>query len=291
MGDAQIAQWAGKQLQQPQAAPFFLGVGFYRPHIPLFAPSKYFEPFMVSSIVLPASPADDLDDISAVARRLAIEPDTAGRHSTVARYEQWEEAVAAYLACVHFVDAQIGQVLDALDAGPHAGNTIVILWGDHGWHLGEKQHWGKLTGWERATRVPLVIVPPKRSASELGAGRNCAEPVSLIDLYPTLIELCGLGPRPGLDGISLVPQLRNPESLSDRAIVTTIDGETFSVRDSRWRYIRYRDGSEELYDHQADAAEHHNLSADSQHLATKQRLARSLPANPVKPIPGGRRGE
>lgn len=285
MGDAQIAQWADKQLRKPQPAPFFLGVGFYRPHIPLFAPSKYFEPFAVNAVVLPGAPADDLDDLSAIAQAVAIEPVTAGRHATVVRYNQWEEAVAAYLACVHFVDAQIGKLLDALDAGPHADNTVVIMWGDHGWHLGEKQHWGKSTGWERATRVPLVIAPAKRSAAEFAPGSSCAEAASLIDLYPTLIELCGLGPRSDLDGTSLVAQLRNPKSSTNRAVVTTFESRHFSIRDGRWRYIRYSDGSEELYDHQVDAAERDNLAGNPQHLATKQRLASWLPANPVKPSP------
>jgi len=283
MGDAQIARWAVKQLQQPQPAPFFMGVGFYRPHIPLFAPSRYFKLFSVNSIRLPTAPADDLDDLSAIARAVALDPVTAGRHATVVRHGQWEEAVAAYLACVHFVDAQLGIVLDALDAGPHADNTVVVLWGDHGWHLGEKQHWGKSTGWERATRVPLVIAPAKRSAGEFAAGGRCAEPVSLIDLYPTLIDACGLGPQPGLDGTSLVPQLRNPQSESNRAVVATFEGKHFSVRDRRWRYIHYSEGSEELYDHQVDAAERQNIAAEPQHRETKQRLTSWLPANPVEP--------
>jgi arylsulfatase A-like enzyme len=287
MGDVLVADWAAQRLQQAQA-PFFLGVGFYRPHIPLFAPRKYFEAFPPGSISLPAAPADDLDDLSAIARRIAIEADTAGRHDTVMQHGQWEEAVAAYLACVHFVDAQIGKLLDALDRGPHAANTVIVLWGDHGWHLGEKQHWGKSTGWERATRVPLLIAPAKQSAGEFAVGGSCAGAVSLIDLYPTLIELCGLPARPGLDGTSLVTQLRNPQTPSARAVVTTFYAEHFSVRDSRWRYIRYNDGSEELYDHQTDEAERKNLAADRQHAATKQRLAQSLPANPVKPAPASR---
>ncbi len=130
------------------------GVGFYRPHIPLFAPAKYFEPFPAASIRLPVTRDDDLDDLGATARNIAVDPVTAGSHATVLKYHQWKPAVAAYLACVHFVDAQIGRILDALDAGPHRDNTIIVLWGDHGWHLGEKQHWGKWTGWERAARVP-----------------------------------------------------------------------------------------------------------------------------------------
>ena len=144
-----------------------------------------------------------------------MEADTAGLHATVVKHEQWKAAVAAYLACVTFVDAQIGKLLDALDAGPHADNTLVVLMSDHGWHLGEKQHWGKWTGWERATRVPLIIAPPRRSAADLPAG-VCREPVGLIDVYPTLVELCRLPAVAGLDGASLVPLMRNPQTATQR---------------------------------------------------------------------------
>ncbi len=130
----------------------------------------------------------------------------------------------AYLACVSFVDAQVGRLLDALDAGPNAGNTIVVLWGDHGWHLGEKQHWGKWTGWQRSTRVPLIIAPAVDSG-----GTRCAEPVSLLDLYPTLIGLCSLAPRDGLSGRSLAPLLKDPSQTTDRAVLTTFGRDNYSV--------------------------------------------------------------
>lgn len=287
MGDSAIADWASQRLRGPQSSPMFLGVGFYRPHIPLFAPRKYFAGYPVDSIALPPSPANDLDDLSELGRKTALEADTAGRHATVVKHEQWKAAVAAYLACVTFVDAQVGKLLDALDAGPHADNTLVVLMSDHGWHLGEKQHWGKWTGWERATRVPLIIAPPRNSAFELAAG-VCREPVGLIDVYPTLIELCRLPAVAGLDGTSLVPSMRNPQATTERQIITTFDAENYSVRDNRWRWIRYRDGSEELYDHQSDPRELNNLAREPSLSAVKSRMARALPRDAVKPQAGGK---
>jgi arylsulfatase A-like enzyme len=289
MGETQIADWAIKQIQTVGGAlrpdnsapqPFFLAVGFYRPHIPLFAPAKYFAPFPVNAMQLPPSLAADLDDVGATGRGIALDPMTAGTHAIVLKHDQWKPAIAAYLACVHFVDAQIGRILDALDASPARENTIIMLWGDHGWHLGEKQHWGKWTGWERAIRVPLAIVPPARDRAKFATGQTSRQPVSLLDLYPTLLDLCGFHPHMSetLDGRSLVPLLRDPNRVTGRAVVTTFYGEHFSVRDERWRYLRYADGTEELYDHRADPNEWRNVAGDPAHLAVKARLAREIPA-------------
>jgi arylsulfatase A-like enzyme len=282
MGDAKIADWAAERLRRRHEQPFFLAVGFYRPHIPLFAPRRYFDLYPTESVVLPPTRKDDLGDLSATARRLALEPVTAGTHATVVRHNQWKQAVAAYLACVSFVDAQVGRLLDALERGPHADHTVIVFWGDHGWHLGEKQHWGKWTGWERATRVPLVIVPAKVGPERFPAGAVCRQPVGLIDLYPTLLDLCALPAKPDLDGASLVPQLRDPAA-STRPALTTFGPGNHAVRDDRWRLIRYADGSEELYDHDQDPHEWQNLAADRRFASVRDRLAKSLP--PVKVLP------
>lgn len=279
MGDSQVADWAGKHLRTTMEAPFFLGVGFYRPHIPLFAPAIYFEPFSGDHVALPLHFSGDLQDLGPVARRIALDPVTAGSHPHVMKYNQWKAAVSAYLACIYFVDTLVGKVLDALDAGPHRDNTLIVLWGDHGWHLGEKDHWGKSTGWERSTRVPLVIVPAARDRALFAAGQSSAQPVSLIDLYPTLLELCSLpAPASPLDGTSLVPLLRDPAAKTGRAVITTFYSEHFSVRDEQWRYIRYADGSEELYDHSNDPNEWHNLAATPSLAVHKIRLAQMIPA-------------
>jgi arylsulfatase A-like enzyme len=278
MGDGQIADWAVQRLGRTHQQPFFLAVGFYRPHIPLFAPKKYFDLFASVDIQLPPFKADDLDDLSPTARRVALEAETAGAHATVVKHNQWPDAVRAYLACIAFVDEQVGKLLDALEAGPIANNTVIVLWGDHGWHLGEKQHWGKWTAWQRATRVPLMVAPPREpTASSFPVGSKCAQPVSLLDLYPTLTDLCGLPPREGLSGRSLVPLMREPELSTGRAVLTTIGQGNYSVMETGWHYIRYADGSEELYDLAADPNEWTNLGPDAKHQATKERLARQLP--------------
>jgi arylsulfatase A-like enzyme len=267
-----------------------LCVGYYRPHIPLWAPKRYFDLYPVASTTLPKVLDRDLEDLSPAGRRWALEPDTAGAHKTVVEHGQWQAAVAAYLACVSFVDAQIGRLLEALDQSPLANNTMVVLWGDHGWHLGEKEHWGKWTGWERATRVPLVIVPPRDSAAEFKVGGSCDSPVGLIDLYPTLIDLCGLPAKSDLDGRSLKPQLKEP-STATRSVVTTFDYQNYSVRSDRWRLIRYQDGSEELYDHQADPHEWHNLAGAAEHQAVLNGLRAALPRTAAASAGRGARGD
>ena len=263
MGETQITDWAIEKLKQGFTAPFFLGIGYYRPHIPLWAPQDYFDRFSDSPAALPEIKEDDLDDLSPVARKWALEPVTAGSHATVVRHKQWRAAVEAYLACVTYVDHEIGRLLDTLDSTGFGSNTVIVLWSDHGWHLGEKQHWGKWTGWERSTKVPLIIVPPKTLADRFAeAGSRCHQPVGLIDLYPTLTELCDVAPPDTLDGQSLVPLLREPNRATRRSVLTTFDPGNVSLRTEQWRYIRYADGSEELYDHPNDPNEWENLSSD-----------------------------
>jgi arylsulfatase A-like enzyme len=250
-------------------------VGFYRPHIPLFVPRKYFEMYDGVEIKLPAVKDGDLDDLGETGRKWALEPNTAGAHATVVKHEQWQAGVKGYLACVSFVDAQIGLLLDALDRGPSADNTLIVLWGDHGWHLGEKQHWGKWTGWQRATRVPLAIAPAKNLRG-IAAGGRTEEPASLLDVYPTLIELCGLPPRDGLSGASLAPLMREPQREFGRVAVSTFEAGNHAVIDAGWRYIRYTDGSQELYNTKSDPHEWTNLAGKPESAVRLQEMARHL---------------
>lgn len=286
MGDAKITTWAIEQFSQPSDKPLFLAVGYYRPHLPLYAPKRYFDMFPPKTTVLPKVLEGDLEDLSATGRHWALDSVTAGSHQIVIAHGQWHAAVAAYLSCIAFVDAQIGRLLDALDHSPQADNTVIVLLGDHGWHLGEKNHWGKWTGWERATSTPLVIVPPRHTAMPFKTGVVCTQPVGLIDLYPTLLDMCGLSPRPELDGESLVLSLKDPERPTEPEI-TTFDPGNFSITDGRWRFIRYADGSEELYDHASDPNEWDNLSGDARYAEIRQALAAHLPAESVKPVPVG----
>ena len=260
-GDSQITDWSIAQLKKKYDSPLFLALGYYRPHIPLWAPARFFERFQDEPGILPPTLENDLDDLSETGKHWAIYPDTAGLHSTVLQHQQWQTAVEAYLACVTYIDSEIGRLIRALDESSHADNTIIVVWSDHGWHLGEKDHWGKWTGWERSTRVPLIIVPPKNQTARFAApGARCKQPVSLLDLFPTLVDWCQLEPAPHLAGSSLLPLLRQPSTETKRHILTSFDEDNYTIRSLHWRYIRYSDGSEELYDHRNDPHEWHNLA-------------------------------
>jgi arylsulfatase A-like enzyme len=269
MGDAQVADWVIEQLGRTHDKPFFLACGMYRPHLPWHVPRKYFDKFPLDTIQLPETRDDDLSDVPPAGIKMA-RPD--GDHAKVLEHQQWHRAVQGYLASIAFTDTQLGRVLDALDRSPHKDNTIVVFWTDHGWHLGEKQHWRKFALWEEATRTPLAIVAPG-----VRAGARCDLPVNLLDIYPTLLELCDLPPRPKLEGVSLLPLLRNPVAEWERPSLTTHGRGNHAVRTQLYRYIRYADGSEELYDHTVDPMEWKNLADDDSLTAVKQDLAKWLP--------------
>ena len=280
MGDAQVADWVVDQLGREHGKPFFLACGIFRPHLPWYAPRKYFDQFPIDKIQLPKTRPDDLDDVPPAGVKMA-RPE--GDHARVVKHKQWRRAVQGYLASIAFADDQIGKVLDALDASPHRDNTIVVFWTDHGWHLGEKQHWRKFALWEDATRTPLIIVAPG-----VTAGSRCERPVNLLDIYPTLVDLCGLPPRDALEGASLKRLLDDPRSPWTRPSLTTHGRNNHSLRSDRFRYIRYADGSEELYDHDKDPMEWVNLAADSSYNEVKQELAEWLPKKNVAQLRIGR---
>ncbi len=281
MGDARVVARAAEFLDRDRERPFFLAVGLTRPHLPWYVPSKYFDMFPASEVRLPEVKADDLDDLPFAALKMA-KPQ--GDHAKVLAADQWPQAVRAYLASIAFADAMIGRLIDALDRSPHAANTIVVLWGDHGWHLGEKEHWRKFALWERATRVPLVVVAPGRAP----AGARCERTVSLIDLYPTLIDLCSLPPRDGLEGRSIAPLVADPAAARAEPALTTHGRGHHAVRTDRWRYIRYADGGEELYDHEADPREWTNLAGDPATAEVRRELAAWLPKSDAPDAPRAR---
>jgi arylsulfatase A-like enzyme len=281
MHDAQTVEWAAGELAKKHDKPLFLAVGLTRPHLPWYAPRKYFDMYPLESIKLPATKADDLDDVPKIGRQMA---NPEGDHRRVIEANQWKHAVRGYLASITFADAQIGRLIDALDKGPLAKGTIVVLWGDHGWHLGEKQHWRKFALWEEATRVPLIVLAPGMTKP----GVRCERTVSLLDLQPTLLELCGV-PAVKSDGQSLAPLLADPTRPWEHAALTTHGRGNHAVRTEHFRFIRYSDGGEELYDHRVDPLEHTNLAADPKHAATKRELARFLPATDAVDAGGRRR--
>lgn len=281
MPDEQIAAWAADQLQQQHEKPFFLAVGFIRPHLPYTAPKEFFDLHPLDSVVMPQVPGDEMDDVPLWGKAMAYGTITGGDHFNIQSVGEgyWREMVRAYLACVSFVDAQAGKVLEALDKGPNADNTIVVFWSDHGQHLGEKRHWRKMALWEESTRVPLAV----RLPGGVNGGQRCDSAVSLLDLYPTMIELCDLPPMPGLEGLSLMPQLVSPGKLRREPVVMTWQYNNHAVRSMNFRFIRYRDGSEELYDHRVDPEEHRNLAADPEFAGIKQTLAAAIPEVNVVP--------
>ncbi|MFT5127927.1 MAG: arylsulfatase A-like enzyme [Rhodothermales bacterium] len=282
-GDYLVSEWIGAQLNRKHYKPFFLACGIYRPHEPWFVPAKYFEPFPLDSIQLPAGfREDDLDDLPPAGKRRG--PNRYFAH--IRAHKQWKQALQGYLASIHFADAMLGRVLDSLAASPHAKNTIVALWSDHGWHLGEKQHWQKFSAWRVCSRVPLIVhVPPKLSQA-LPAGTQpgiSTRPVDLLSLYPTLLQLAGLPPNPACDGPSLLPLLRSPQSEWPHVGITHL-GEPGSLGLSadRFRYIRYANGDEELYDIANDPHEWTNLAPNPEYAPTLTKLRARAPAEFAK---------
>ncbi len=279
--DWKIADSAIAHLQAlPPGRPFFLAAGFRLPHVPCFATQKWFDLYPDDTLVLPPVKDDDRDDVPEFAWYLhwkVPEP----RLSWLRKAGQWRPLVRSYLACTSFMDSQVGRLLDALDAAGHRDDTVVVLWSDHGWHLGEKGITGKNSLWERSTHVPLILAGPG-----VARGGKCARPAELLDLYPTLVELCGLPAKDWLEGHGLVPQLKDAAAPRPWPAVTTHNQGNHTVRSERWRYIRYADGSEELYDHRSDPNEWRNLAKDPRYADVIREHARWLPKVNAPPVPG-----
>ncbi|MCG8602752.1 MAG: sulfatase [Verrucomicrobiales bacterium] len=276
MSDYQLAEKAAAVLKEDFEKPFFLTVGFFRPHVPLFVPPKWFELYDESSPdLLPRDSKEDITDLPP--NFLGInEFAAAPTHAAVVEAGKQRSLTRAYLASVSFVDHCVGLVVEALDSSAYAENTVVVLWSDHGFHLGEKYHWAKRTLWEESTRVPLLVAGPG-----IRPGNPCGEPVSLIDIFPTLVELCGLPENPKLDGVSLIQQLNDPGTAREQPAITSSYFGNHSVRSRDWRLIVYEDGAEELYDHREGGDEFVNLAGKPGYEAVRDELARWLPKNAV----------
>lgn len=282
--DYKIATWASEKLGELAKAdsskPFVMFCGFRRPHVPCFAPQKWFDLYPEESLIMPPMLAGDRDDTPMFSWYLhwkLPEP----RQSWLEEAGESRSLVRAYLASTSFVDAMVGRVLAALRENGLEENTIVVLWSDHGYHLGEKEISGKNTLWDRSTRVPLIIAGPG-----LKQGQRCSQPSELLDIYPTLAELCGLPARGGLEGHSLLPQLDNPNTPRQWPAITSHNQGNHAVRTDRWRYIRYADGSEELYNMIDDPQEWENLAANTDFAEVKASLAEWLPTLDVPMAPG-----
>jgi arylsulfatase A-like enzyme len=281
-GDFKSVNWVISQLQKTHSKPFFLACGIYRPHVPWYVPQKYFDMFPLETVRLPNVLDNDLDDVGERAREIAYRGGNYHKH--VIEAGEWKKAIQGYLASSAFADMLLGKLLDALEKSSYAHNTIVVVWSDHGWQLGEKEHWRKFALWENVLRSVLMIKAPKGTpglpeGSERGG--RCERITSLVDIFPTLIELCGLLPKRGLDGHSLVPLLRNPQEEWPYPAISTYDFSEFSVRTERWRYTRYIDDSEELYDHNMDPEEWTNLAQNPEYAEIKKQLIQHIPKDPA----------
>lgn len=304
MSDELSAQWAKSIIEEEHTKPFFLGVGFVKPHSPLYAPKKYFDMFPLEDIELPPYKENDLEDCAEILWKPTDK--RAGGAATIYGHEKfriyknaglWKKWIQAYLACVAYIDDQVGVVLDALEESPYKDNTIIILTSDHGFHMGEKDWIFKHTIWEEATRVPFIVVDPRNK----NRGMECEQPISLVDIYPTVIDFCGLPTEPNkkgngipLDGFSIKPLLDDPingiwegpsvalialapnETHLQESVVGAVNKQHYAVRSKRWRYVLCSNGEEELYDHKNDPQEWTNLASNTEYQGVKQELKKEL---------------
>ncbi len=271
LDDTKMVDYVIYQLKQEHDKPFFLHCGTYKPHLPWYIPKKYYDMHPIESIVLPNVNENDFDDIPAMGK--AMIEHSGKTWDKLKESGKWREAVQAYLAAQSYVDAQLGRLLKALGNSKYAENTIVLLWGDHGWHLGEKHHWTKNTLWEEATRAPLIIKVP----GNVSNGKIVKEAVDFMNIYPTLADLCGLKIPEHCEGFSMKKLLENPDISIEQPAITTCKKGNHAIRDEKWRYIRYCDGTEELYNHEKDSMEWINLANNPKYNDVKSSFQKYLP--------------
>lgn len=272
IGDHQFVDAAIDYLARPQQKPFFLGVGLLRTHVAWYVPRRWFDLYDPTTLHIPEAPADDLDDLPPSGKSIALQFQF---HRCITDQNLWASAVHGYLATISFVDAQVGRLLDALERSAHAANTVVVLWGDHGFHLGEKFHWHKQALWERATRVPFTV----RAVGQT-LGNSVEAPVSLIDLMPTVLDYAGIAAPYALPGRSLRTLMKDPAQPWDFPVLTTKDRYDYAIRTADWRYIRYRNGENELYDERTDPGEFRNIVSDPANAAVVSQLDGLMPPKP-----------
>jgi len=280
-GDYINTSWAIEQLKAaPKEGPMFLAVGYYLPHVPCHVTQKWYDLYPDDDSVLPKTLRNDRDDTPRFSWYLHWElPEP--RLKWVEENHQWRNLCRSYLASTSFVDAQIGRLLEALKASGRWENTIVVVWGDNGWHLGEKGITGKNTLWNGGTHVPLIFAGPG-----VAGGQRCMQPAELLDIYPTLIDLCGLPKRGDLEGVSLLPQLKDAQTKRERPAICSHNQGNHAVRSERYRYIHYADGSEEFYDTQTDPNEWTNLAKENPCAGLIAEHRKWLPKVDVPPAKG-----
>lgn len=274
--DQDIADWHNtdyciEQLSKTNSRPLFLACGLHKPHLPWVVPRKYYDLFPLDTIQLPPYRADDLNDVPPAGVQMA-KPET--DHKKMVESNRWKSAVQSYLACIAYTDMNVGRLLDALEKSLYRDNTIIVFWGDHGWHLGEKSHWRKFALWEEAVRAPLIWVAPGVTKP----GTICERPVEFMSIYPTLCDLTGIKVPKHVEGQSIKPLLANPKAEWNTPTLTTFGYKNHTVRNEQWRFIRYADGSEELYNHANDPYEWTNLASKVELKNLRADLAKSFPS-------------
>lgn len=272
MPDDAAVKWAVDRLNKDYDKPFFLSVGFIRPHVPWYVPQKWFDLYDPAKLRLPPFLKNDLADlppISAQVNSFSPMPTTEWAIET----NQWRDIIQAYLACVSYTDNNVGTVMKALQESDHANNTIVVLWSDHGYRLGEKNTFAKQCLWDRATKAPLIFYGPG-----IPKNQKIDQPVELLSLYPTLTDLSGLPRNPQNEGPSLETFFRNPNAKWNHHALTTWGRNNHAIKTKDYRYIHYEDGAEELYAIKTDPNEWHNLAGDAKYTKKIQELKKLLPA-------------
>lgn len=273
MPDYKIAEWGVKQLQKSHDSALWLGVGFYRPHVPQYAPQKWFDLYPEESLELPAYLENDLDDISSYGRNITRLEHVSPPMEWVLENGEWKALVRSYLACVSFVDDQVGKLLDAFLNSEYKDNTYIVFYSDHGFHLGEKDRFAKRSLWEDGAKVPLIIMGPG-----IPEGVVCNKPVELIDIYPTLLELTGLDSDPQHEGNSLVPLLKNEDADWPHYARTSFGPGNYAIISENYRYIEYNDGTGEFYDHSNDPHEWNNLIDDPAYTEVIKKHREQIPS-------------
>lgn len=277
-GDGAAVQYGMDFLSKEHEKPFFLAIGIYHPHLPWYVPKTFLDMYPVENVKLPKVKENDLQDVPEPGQKIAAyrEKD----YFLVKETGKLEDAVQAYLASISYADALIGDLLEKLKESEYNKNTIVVLWSDHGWHFGEKNHFHKSTLWERATRVPFIIYHPDMKTTD-----EVEQPVNLIDLYPTLLDLCDLPEYQSLDGVSLKPFLEDENFQKSSPSITTYLKGNHAVRTERYRLIQYHDGSMELYDHKIDPQEWYNQIDNQEYKHIVDSLKNFIPGNNAEHVP------
>jgi arylsulfatase A-like enzyme len=277
-GDQRAVDYGLRHFAKKHEKPWFLAIGLWHPHIPMFSPQKYFDLYPKAGLRMPDADAKDLEDVPKAGQEMAAF--RRFEFERIVKEGKWADSVQAYLAAITFADAMVGRLLDGLERSEYAANTQIVFWSDNGWHLGEKQHFHKSTLWERSTHVPLIVAGPGVKA----AGVSRKQAVSLLDIYPTVVDLLGLPKKADLEGLSLRPLLEKPQAQRPPAVITYLKGN-HAVRTEKWRYIRYQDGSEELYDCAADRLEHTNLAGRPGMEKLKKELGQWMPSSNAEDKP------